>query len=1074
MTGSSPRRAIRWPKVMALACLGAGLFAAGSAGSERAGGAAGPSAGAAGASGADRYESFLSSRPDSDLDLYQVVLDGQAVGDPIAGFQVDRDHVLLPLGQLAELFQFNLTVDPVSGTVKGFLWKPEESFSLDLHAGMATSRGVAARLQKGMVEARPDDIYVDATLLSAWWPVRVEFNQRALVVKATSLEESPAKANARRQKADRKLGGLGNKGVFLPRTVTPYRALEVDSLDLNASAAWSQTEPKHTYTGGIAAAGDLLWMSGYANYQAANDGSHSFIGWLERQDPEGGLLGPMDAKRVALGDVASPAMSLITNGGMGPGGLISTFQPGREIRNDRRNFTGALPAGWQAELYVNGLLQAFQASRPDGLYEFNDVPMSYGLNLVKVVLYGPQGERQEIDSKIETQNLVAAKGEFDYTFYAGKPFNELKRASLQTAYGISHDWNLLVGAAGVEFNGLGGTQDIAGSRTDHGYATGGLQGQVGGWGLQGLLSKDFNGGEASLVSARTRLGAWTFGGTQVWLNNYISDEFQANNGQVKTRSLFDFSGSIPDLTAPILGIGGNVQLDTLVDGATITRGYLFLGSSLGRWSLSNQLSAVKDSRISGPTPIQGAFLLSRGFNGFNLRGSAGYQLEPDGKLQTLALTADTNRVASWYLTSTAQYSVAAKDWAIYAGALKSQGRFSLGINVGHSTSSGWNAAVTFHIGLSRDTIRGGWLAQAQQATAQSLILGHAFLDGNRNGRYDEGEQGVPASFGMSGYGPGATAGQDGVGAMMGAPPWTDLRVGMTPPDGGDNSIYKADVPVKRILSRPGRTTVVDFPIALMAEVDGTLYIEDGAAPAPRGGLHVELVDEKGLVVQTARSAFDGYFEFKNVESGKRYTLRLKADEATMLGVQSGNAHLVSVAPEGGYFDGQDLILVVHPPVEAPAAAAPLPTPTIPAPAPALPPPAPADPLPSPAPAPTTAQLQEAVLHGPPQQAAQLSEAWIAHTDLRGWAVRAQVGALPSTLLEASEYLDPKDGAILLRPWALSNGQCARQFFVAGFKTKASAQRYAAHLRVNKELDPPRVMPVKDLLGAEPPCSFYAE
>ncbi len=1071
MTVSTARRAVRWPKLMALACLGVGLFAAGSGSGASGAGSSNAAPAGSGVAGADRYDSFLSSRPDSDLDLYQVVLDGQPIGDPIAGFQVDRDHVLLPLGQLAELFQFNLRVDPNSGTATGFLWKPEETFTLDLHAGTAVSRGQGTRLAKGMVEARPDDIYVDATLLSAWWPVRVEFNQRGLVVKATSLEESPAKANARRQKADRKLGGLGDKGVFLPRTVTPYRALEVDSLDLNASAAWSQTEPKHSYTGGLAAGGDLLWMSAYASYQAANDGGHSFIGWLERQDPEGGLLGPMDAKRVALGDVASPAMDLISQGGMGPGGLISTFQPGREIRNDRRTFTGALPAGWQAELYVNGLLQAFQASRADGLYEFNDVPMSYGLNLVKVVLYGPQGERQEIDSKIETQNLVAAKGEFDYTFYAGKPFNELKRATLQTVYGLSHNWNLILGAAGVEFNDQGGTQDIAGGRTDHGYTTAGLQGQVSGWGLQGLFSKDLNGGEAQMLSARTRIGAWTLGGTQIWLNDYISDQFQANNGQIKSRSMFDFSGSIPDLTAPILGIGGNVQLDTLVDGSTILRGHLFLGSSLGRWSLSNQLDAVKDSRFSGPTPIQGAFLLSRGFANFNLRGSAGYQLAPDGKLQTLGVTADTNRFASWYLTSTAQYSVAAKDWAIYAGALKSQGRFSLGINVGHSTSAGWNAAVSFHIGLSRDTIRGGWLAQAQQATAQSLILGHAFLDGNRNGRYDEGEQGVPANFGMSGYGPSAAAGQDGVGVMAGAPPWTDLRVGMTPPDGGDNSIYKADVPVKRILSRPGRTTVVDFPIALMAEVNGTLFIQDGAAPAPRGGLHVELVDEGGRVVQTARSAFDGYFEFKNVESGKRYTLRLTADEATTLGVRSGNARLVAIAPEGGYFDGQDLILVVRPAATVPASPAPAP-PSAPVAAPPAPTPVP---TPSPeAPAPAPEQLHEAVLHGPPEQAAQLSKAWLAHTDLTGWAVRAQIGALPGTLLEASEYLDPKDGAILLRPWALSNGQCARQFFVAGFKTKAAALRYAAHLRVNRELDPPRVMPVKELLGAEPPCSFYAE
>ncbi|MBS1767693.1 MAG: hypothetical protein JST05_09870 [Acidobacteria bacterium] len=1065
---------------MALLCVAPGLLAApmprsGEKGSDT------PSLNTAKGSGAEIAGAIYTVRSDSDLQLYQLVMNGKPVGDPIAGFPSPNGGMLLPLGQLSDLLQFSLKVDPSQGLVNGTLWNEQEVFQFDLRKGTVLTRNGSLRFPAGLAEAHPDDIYVDASLLSTWWPVHFELSPRSLSVKATPTEETPAQASARRLREGHALQGhaLAAGGSSLPRTDTPYRALELDSLDVSGQASWAQSDSTTRYTGGIAAAGDLLWMSGYASYQGMSDGSHSFLGWMERQDPEGGLLGPLNAQQVALGDVASQPLGLITVGGQGPGVLVSSFQPGREIRNDKRTFTGALPDGWQAELYVNGLLQGFQASRPDGFYEFRDIPMSYGLNEIKIVLYGPRGERREIHSKVETQNLVAGVHEFKYSFFAGKPFDRLRRATFQSAYGLSRDWNLIAGAAGLELNSQGSTLDMAGPHTTHAYAVGGLQGQWDGVGLQATIASDSTGGTAESASARTRLGAWTVGASRVWLQDFVSEEFQTMNGRIRARTSFDFSGSIPNLTSPILGIGGSYQVDQYYGGGEADRANLYLGSSIGRWSLSNQFTGTRDSRFSMPMAINGLFLVSRSFQWWNLRGSAGYSVAPDSKLETLGATADTSRIPSWYLSATSMYSVQGRDWTHIASALKSQGRFSFGASISHSSVGGWGATVSFHVGLSRDKLRGGWLPQAQQATAQSLIEAQAFVDANRNGRYDTGERTVPgATFGMSGYGGRGLSGPDGIGVMAGAPPWTDLRVGITPPDGDDGgSLYKVETPVQRILSRPGYTTVIGFPVSTVAQVNGTLYGRSPADTQALGGKHVELVGADGKVIESVRTAFDGYFEFNKVPAGMSYTLRLLASEAEALKVQNRPERAVQVPSEGGYVDGQDLI------VDLPGEAAP---PPVPPPPPVAPPPgeqpisvsingSPAMALTDPNPPATgfPAQLRDAVLHGDPKQAAQLSKAWLAQADLKGWAVRAQIGALPTTLLQAAEELDPKDGAILLRPWALSNGQCARQFFVAGFKTKALAERFAARLRGRKDLDPAKVIPVKDLIGAEPPCSFYA-
>ena len=120
-----------------------------------------------------------------------------------------------------------------------------------------------------------------------------------------------------------------------------------------------------------------------------------------RSDPDGGLLGPLDATHFAVGDVPGPTSRLIA-GGTGRGAELTNRPLFAPAAFDRTRFEGDLPAGWDAELYRNGQLLAF--AKGDGTQRYRSTTSSspYGDNHFEIIIYGPQGQQR---SRVETINV---------------------------------------------------------------------------------------------------------------------------------------------------------------------------------------------------------------------------------------------------------------------------------------------------------------------------------------------------------------------------------------------------------------------------------------------------------------------------------------------------------------------------------------------------------------------------------------------------------------------------------------------------------------------------------------------
>ena len=95
--------------------------------------------------------------------------------------------------------------------------------------------------------------------------------------------------------------------------------------------------------------------------------------------------------------------------------------------------------------------------------------------------------------------------------------------------------------------------------------------------------------------------------------------------------------------------------------------------------------------------------------------------------------------------------------------------------------------------------------------------------------------------------------------------------------------------------------------AALGEVMGTCRLRRGTGLAEMPGLLVELADAAGRVVQSQRSAYDGFFDFLGIPAGA-YLLRVAPDSLSPVGLRASPPRFVVVTPSGTPVDGLDFTL----------------------------------------------------------------------------------------------------------------------------------------------------------------------
>jgi hypothetical protein len=219
-------------------------------------------------------------------------------------------------------------------------------------------------------------------------------------------------------------------------------------------------------------------------------------------------------------------------------------------------------------------------------------------------------------------------------------------------------------------------------------------------------------------------------------------------------------------------------------------------------------------------------------------------------------------------------------------------------------------------------------AQSTSQAGSAGVLARAFLDLDRDGVWDQGEQPLEG-VGITAGGRRAIAtGPDGTALLAGLPIHGDIGLTVLPDTLGD-AMWNASRPSVTTFLRPGQLATIDFPIVGNGEVNGTLYLKTAKARTPDelAGVKLELVDAQGAVAMKTSSAYDGFYSLYGIAPGT-YQLRIPPDQFRQGTPRELPTKAIVIAPQGSLVEGLDIVLEIdHVPDVSPSASkAPAPKP----------------------------------------------------------------------------------------------------------------------------------------------------
>ena len=846
--------------------------------------------------------------------LLEVRLDGSLLADTLGAYEVGND-LLLPLGELARLLTLGITVDPETRVAAGFVLLEDRPFRLEMGATSVTLPSGTEALDPTQIRWLDNDIYVSTRLLQRWWPIDLQLNLSALKLKVVPRETLPIQARLAREgeAALLRLKSSGYRDPGYPRMPSDYRLVDVPFIDQTLGMqvgrdSTGKIATNLTYNTFIT--GDLVGMEAsifiaQTQNQAIQSSSQSSNPQarltLSRNDPEANLLGPLRARSLTLGNVDLPALNNVVRAIGGGNGLVVSNRPLNQSSSfGLHTLRGDLQPGWDVTLYFNDALIAFQQSRPDGRYQFEDQALVFGSNVFRLVFNGPLGQRRDEREVFFLDDTLTKPGNFYYTAGGQRGSDGSQRQTFQTDFGLADSVAATAGLVRIDLNN--------GVEARH-YSNLGLR--VSALGM--LMSADYvstaAGGTLTEVGMRTGLGRFSIGLTHTQLDQFSSDFFDANK-PVKQVTSARLNGSLALSNGLVLPLGLDLFREVTASGRSSVRVQSRLSLNLQNTSFTNVLSLQTSENNNW---INGVLQATRRVAGIGLSSQLAYTLEPGSRINSVAVAANKNLSQAARINLGLVQSLEPRVTTLALSYNQNFGSFGMGVSARYSSNGEVAVGMQLFMSIVRDPRSGNWARNWQPMAAAGAVSARAFVDTNMNGLFDIGEEPVEgAGFLLNGGNrhPVRT-GADGTAYMSHMTPrqYVDLSLDTATLE---NSQWQVAKPGVRALPRPGKVVMVDFPVVMTSEIDGTVFLEEAGKTRGIGNAMLELVNERGEVVVSQRSAADGYYIVPAVRPG-RYTLRLSAEQLRNLGlVAAQQSRSIDMLPDGEYVNGIDFTLRAAP------------------------------------------------------------------------------------------------------------------------------------------------------------------
>ncbi|MFL0354953.1 hypothetical protein ACI5KX_00625 [Erythrobacter sp. GH1-10] len=841
--------------------------------------------------------------------ILQIQVSGVPVNDTIIAYG-NRDGVYLPLGELGRILDLAIRVSDDGNYASGWFLSEDRTLTIDLRSGTLITVSGSRPMPRGYAVAFDGELFLRADAFAELLPLEVKADLRAQRVLLTTLEPFPFEERMRRDNARALLNARNAvpEQRRWPREETPYLPISVPMADIELRGV-SDTARGDRGEMDLRLAADLAWMTAQSYLGVTTrDGLVAALIELGRRDPDAELLGPMRATEFQLGDVSTTSMALGLRGATGRGAYI-TNQPFDSVSLfDRIDLRGVLIDGYEVELYRNNILLGSTRDAVNGQYEFLQVPVDYGLNVFRLVFYGPQGQRREELRRITVGDGRLAEGELTYTLGAiqrnvnllgvtGPDFRPSDRYGdwqgvVEVSYGLTPGLTMV--ANGALFEDDGEDRWIAGM---------GLRSGIGGFALRADAGISDGGGHAMGLGIGGRVLGGAFTLSHFEYGGGFIDETRAFSSQPLRRATeLDFNTS--------LNIGGLVS-GTYLPITVRSRHLEFAsGQKQTNATLRSSLripgmlasSTFEFSRNESPfgstvTQLFGNFdLASFNQSDTQFRGSLGYRISPDPEITTVSGEVNYAFDDRTVVRGSTAYNFLGDDFTFGLSAIREFERFTLALDGRYRVRED-DYAVVLRLGFSlgHDPKRKQVFMYRPGLASSGAVSARVFHDTDGDGLFGAGDRKLPG-VGLAVYNNASTTDADGLAMLgeLGDGNRVSVRIDrstlpdilMAPVSGGIE-----------IVPRPGRIHTTEIPIVELSEIEGFVAFVDGKGGRGVSGLRLQLVDEAREAKHFVRTERGGYYFFEEVKPGI-YDVIIEPEQAARLNICLSGAERIEVAPTG--------------------------------------------------------------------------------------------------------------------------------------------------------------------------------
>jgi hypothetical protein len=848
--------------------------------------------------------------------LFSLTIGNLTLSEGVGAYGDPQDP-LAPVGEITRLLEADIDVLPAERRIVGRLGQAQRPVFVDLTAGVLRAEGRELPLGPGDAVVTPTEVYLRISRLEQLLGARFQVASDELILRLRPNEPFPVQA--RLERLARRPDGAGPAALIEDtlRVEQPYALFSPPGVDVVLEAGTGTGRRQGNLRYDLRLAGDLFWSNLQAYLASDEEGrATSARLMLQRRSAEGAMLGPLRAREVNLGDVYAPALSMGPRTVAGRGFTFTTAPIEQASVFNSIDLRGELPSGYDVELYVNDVLRSSTNQAISGRYEFLDLPLSPGLNVVRIVTYGPRGERVEEVQVINVGAALLRRGEAQMSFglvEQNQPLILLRdnslpvigdttlfatnglRAVVGLNYGLTDLVSLSAGAARIPRPSGGGLGTFSlGARTSlFGLAT------------QFDAARDTQGGYGAALGAAGQFGDVSAVARHAEYRGGFVDEnnlgFDARY-RLERRSELTVDSSL-NLRGRILPVSVRVLRNDYTGGSHDVIAAARASSSLGDVLLSTGLEYER--RVLRPSPLSeslSGYIAASTFRNYRwqIRTSIDYDILPDFKARFFAFTVDRRVTETWAVRfGLGQPLDRTRAWNVSLSSIYGTPLGDLALTGEYdNTNSDWRVAAQWSFGLGFDPDRRRYDILRPGPGTGGSVLFNAFLDDNGDGRRQPAEA-AAANIGLR-TGLATDAVTDAEGRVMvtglGAGPsaYVDVDLG-----GLENPSVAAPPTKLHLRPRPGSVARVDFPLRPTGGVAVKVeLLRDDGQRVGLASVRLQLV-QSGVPPVEGVTEFDGSAVFDAVPKGT-WRLQLDPIQAARLRMALVSTPIIAIAGDGEY------------------------------------------------------------------------------------------------------------------------------------------------------------------------------